>query len=198
MRSKEPAIKKVNVDAALIAEIKKGDKEAFSLLVQKYQVRILKLVNRYINDPSESLDITQEAFMKAYNALDKFRGESSFYTWLYRIAINTAKNHIVTKARRFQETSMESADTEENMLKAALQEYSPPDKIVLNDEIEHVIQEAILHLPDELRTAITLREIEGLSYEEIAKKMRCPVGTIRSRIFRAREVIERRLKPLLG
>lgn len=198
MQSKQPLIKKVNVDAALITEIKNGDKEAFSLLVQKYQARINKLVNRYINDPSESLDITQESFIKAYNALDKFRGDSTFYTWLYRIAINTAKNHIVNKSRRFLETNVESADTEENMVKAALQEFSPPDKIVLNDEIEHVIQETIDHLPEELRIAITLREVDGLTYDEIASKMACPVGTIRSRIYRAREVIERRLKPLLG
>lgn len=198
MRNKANSLKKVNVDAALIDEIKKGDKEAFSLLVQKYQVRIFKLVNRYIHDPAEASDITQEAFIKAYRALAKFRGDSAFYTWLYRIAINTAKNHILTRSRRIVETDVESADTEEAMSKVTLQEFYPPDKILLSNELEDVILEVIEHLPTELRIAITLREIEGLSYEEIAERMDCPIGTIRSRIFRAREVIEKRIKPLLS
>lgn len=198
MPDKATVPKKVNVDEALIREIKNGDKEAFSLLVQKYQNRIFKLVNRYVHDPAEAADITQESFIKAFRALEKFRGDSAFYTWLYRIAINTAKNHLVTKSRRVNETSVEAADTEETINKVSIQEFFPPDKILLNTELENVILDVIEHLPTELRIAITLREIEGLTYDEIAQKMSCPIGTIRSRIYRAREVIEKRIKPILN
>ncbi|MGD9591449.1 MAG: RNA polymerase sigma factor RpoE [Candidatus Berkiella sp.] len=187
-----------NVDFELVQQVRLGDKQAFDLLVQKYQFKILKLVNRYVNDPSEAMDVAQESFIKAYRALDKFRGDSAFYTWLYRIAINTAKNHIVSQSRRMIETDVEVVDMEHTLTKNNLKEYSAPEKILLDVEIEHAVNEVIQHLPKELRTAITLRELEGLSYEEIAGIMSCPVGTVRSRIFRAREAIERRIKPLLN
>ncbi|HRE33186.1 MAG TPA: sigma-70 family RNA polymerase sigma factor, partial [Candidatus Berkiella sp.] len=137
-------------------------------------------------------------FIKAYRALDKFRGDSAFYTWLYRIAINTAKNHVVSQSRRMIEADVETVDMEQTLTKSNLKEYSAPEKLLLDDEIEHAVYEVIAHLPKELRTAITLRELEGMSYEEIAGIMACPVGTVRSRIFRAREAIERRIKPLLN
>lgn len=186
-----------NVDAELIEQVRMGDKQAFDLLVQKYQFKILKLVNRYVKDPSEAMDVAQESFIKAYRALDKFRGESAFYTWLYRIAINTAKNHVVSQSRRMIEASVEIVDMEHTLTKLNVRDYSAPEKILLDVEIEDVINEVIQHLPKELRTAITLRELEGMSYEEIAGVMACPVGTVRSRIFRAREAIERRIRPLL-
>ncbi len=187
-----------NIDNELVQQVRAGDKGAFDVLVQKYQFKILKLVNRYVNDPSEAMDVAQESFIKAYRALDKFRGDSAFYTWLYRIAINTAKNHIVSQSRRIIEADVELVDMENTLTKGNLKEYSAPEKILLDVEIENAVNEVIKHLPKELRTAITLRELEGLSYEEIAGIMACPVGTVRSRIFRAREAIERRIKPLLN
>jgi len=198
MRERVDSDKRVNVDFDLVEQVRHGDKQAFDLLVQKYQFKILKLVNRYVNDPSEAMDVAQESFIKAYRALDKFRGDSAFYTWLYRIAINTAKNHVVSQSRRIIETDVETLDMEQALTKANLKDYSAPEKILLDDEIEHAVYEVIAHLPKELRTAITLRELEGMSYEEIAGIMGCPVGTVRSRIFRAREAIERRIKPLLN
>ncbi len=187
-----------NIDNELVQQVRLGDKAAFDVLVQKYQFKILKLVNRYVNDPSEAMDVAQESFIKAYRALDKFRGDSAFYTWLYRIAINTAKNHIVSQSRRIIEADVELVDMEQTLTKGNLKDYSAPEKILLDVEIENAVNEVIKHLPKELRTAITLRELEGLSYEEIAGIMACPVGTVRSRIFRAREAIERRIKPLLN
>lgn len=198
MRQRLKPQQRTNVDYELIQQVRLGDKQAFDLLVQKYQFKILKLVNRYINDPSEAMDVAQESFMKAYRALDKFRGESAFYTWLYRIAINTAKNHVVSQSRRIIEADVEVVDMEQALTKANLKEYSAPEKILLDVEIETAVNEVIQHLPKELRTAITLRELDGMSYEEIAAIMSCPVGTVRSRIFRAREAIERRIKPLLS
>ncbi len=198
MRERVEPGKRINADSELVDQVRHGDKQAFDLLVQKYQFKILKLVNRYVNDPSEAMDVAQESFIKAYRALDKFRGDSAFYTWLYRIAINTAKNHVVSQSRRIIETDVETVDMEQTLTKANLKDYSAPEKILLDDEIEHAVYEVIAHLPKELRTAITLRELEGMSYEEIAGIMACPVGTVRSRIFRAREAIERRIKPLLN
>lgn len=188
----------VNMDGELVEQVRHGDKQAFDLLVQKYQFKILKLVNRYVNDPSEAMDVAQESFIKAYRALDKFRGESAFYTWLYRIAINTAKNHAVSQSRRIIEADVEVVDMEQILTKNNVKEYSTPEKILLEVEIEDAVNEVIQHLPKELRTAITLRELEGMSYEEIAGIMACPVGTVRSRIFRAREAIERRIRPLFS
>jgi RNA polymerase sigma-70 factor (ECF subfamily) len=198
MRERVNSPQRSNVDSDLVQQARLGDKQAFDLLVQKYQFKILKLVNRYVNDPTEAMDVAQESFIKAYRALDKFRGDSAFYTWLYRIAINTAKNHIVSQSRRIIESDVEVVDMEQTLTKGNLKEYSAPEKILLDVEIENAVNEVIQHLPKELRTAITLRELEGMSYEEIAGIMACPVGTVRSRIFRAREAIERRIKPLLN
>jgi RNA polymerase sigma-70 factor (ECF subfamily) len=185
------------VDQELVNRVQRGDKKAFDLLVLKYQHKVANLVSRYIRNPSETLDVTQEAFIKAYRALPKFRGESAFYTWLYRIAINTAKNFLVAQGRRPPASDLD-ADTAEQMdLGVRLQENSTPENNLLQEEIADTVRQAIEELPDDLRTAITLRELEGLSYEEIARAMSCPVGTVRSRIFRARAAIDAKLAPLL-
>jgi len=184
-------------DQLLVERVQKGDKSAFDLLVLKYQHRIAQLVTRYVHNPSDALDVTQEAFIKAYRALGSFRGDSAFYTWLYRIAINTAKNWLVAQSRRPPAEDIDARDAEQFDGQSGLKEYGTPENMVLRDEIGREIAGAIEDLPDELRTAITLRELEGLSYEEIAEAMGCPIGTVRSRIFRAREAIEGRLRPLL-
>ena len=186
-----------DTDQQLVERVKKGDKRAFDLLVLKYQHRILGLVSGYISDFQEVQDVAQEAFIKAYRALDKFRGDSSFYTWLYRIAVNTAKNHLVSKGRRLPESDVDVHDA--NFLDTAtnLQVVDTPERNLYSDEIERVVHDVIQRLPDELRTAVMLREFDGLSYEEIADVMGCPVGTVRSRIFRAREAIDREVRPLM-
>lgn len=184
-------------DIHLVERVKRGDKAAFDLLVLKYQHRIVKLVSRYVRDPSDALDVAQEAFLKAYRAIPKFRGESAFYTWLYRIAINTAKNYLVMMSRRLAEIEFEAVDGEASELESILKDPATPENLLLTEEIRKTIVEAIDALPEDLRTAINLREVEGLSYEEIAQVMSCPIGTVRSRIFRAREAIDKRLKPLL-
>jgi RNA polymerase sigma-70 factor (ECF subfamily) len=186
-----------NLDQVLVKRAQKGDRRAFDLLVLKYQHKIVKLISRYVHDASEALDVAQEAFLKAYRALPKFRGESAFYTWLYRIAINTAKNYLVAQGRRPPDEDVSALDAEQYEGESALKEYATPEHVVLKDEIEKTVFEAIDQLPEDLRTAITLRELEGLSYEEIAEAMDCPIGTVRSRIFRAREVINKKLQPLL-
>jgi len=186
-----------NPDKALVERVQQGDKKAFDLLVLKYQSRIIKLVSRYVHDRGDAMDITQEAFLKAYRALPRFRGESAFYTWMYRIAINTAKNFLSVQSRRPAEGNRDTLDTEDYDFVPALRENETPEHMLLKDEIESAILAAVDDLPEELRTAITLREAEGLSYEEIAQTMDCPVGTVRSRIFRAREAIDARLQPLL-
>jgi RNA polymerase sigma-70 factor, ECF subfamily len=185
------------LDHALVKRAQKGDRKAFDLLVLKYQHKIVKLISRYIHDASEVLDVAQEAFLKAYRALPKFRGESAFYTWLYRIAINTAKNYLVAQGRRPPDEDISALDAEQYEGESGLKEYATPEHLLLKDEIERTVFDAIEQLPEDLRTAITLRELEGLSYEEIAEAMECPIGTVRSRIFRAREVINRKLQPLL-
>ncbi len=186
------------IDAELVKRIQRGDKKAFDILVRKYQHKIVNLITRYIKDPSETQDVAQEAFLKAYRALPRFRGESAFYTWLYRIAINTAKNFLVAKGRRPPDGDIDPQDAEQYEGSVGLKELATPENFLLKDEIEEVVKQAISDLPEDLRTAITLRELEGLSYEEIAQTMACPVGTVRSRIFRAREAIENRLRPLLA
>lgn len=186
------------VDLHLITEVQKGNKQAFDTLVLKYQYRVFKLVARYISDPSEVLDVTQEAFIKAYKALDNFRGDSSFYTWLYRIAVNTAKNHLISRYRRVPESDYEISEIEQFLSKANVKEYSTPERTLIYDEMEHMLFDIIDELPSDLRTAIMLREMEGMTYEEIAEIMGCPVGTVRSRIFRARESIEKKLEPYIN
>jgi len=186
------------VDQQLIERIKKGEKEAFDVLVLKYQNKVVKLISRYVHDQSEALDVAQEAFIKAYRAIPNFRGESAFYTWLYRIAINTAKNHLVSQGRRPPAVDIEVLDAEQFEGPTDLKDYGTPEEYLLRDEVEKTILEAMEALPDDLRTAITLRELEGLDYKEIADAMSCPVGTVRSRIFRAREAINNRLDKLLS
>ena len=187
----------INVDQELVRRVQHGDKKAFDVLVRKYQQKIVKLISRYVRDQDEALDVAQETFIKAYRALANFRGESAFYTWLYRIAINTAKNYLVAQSRRPPDTDIDAEDAVQFEGDSALRETDLPAQLVHRDEVERVIYEAIDGLPEDLRTAITLRELEGLSYEEIAQAMECPIGTVRSRIFRAREAIEAKLKPLL-
>jgi RNA polymerase sigma-70 factor (ECF subfamily) len=184
-------------DQQLVERVKRGDKAAFDLLVLKYQSRIVNLVSRFVRNPADALDVSQEAFLKAYRALPNFRGESAFYTWLYRIAVNTAKNFLAVQSRRPAEGDPGTTDIEQNEGDASLTEHATPENLLLTDEIQATVIAAINALPQDLRTAITLREVEGLSYEEIAVVMECPIGTVRSRIFRAREAIDRELKPLL-
>ncbi|MBT3059390.1 MAG: RNA polymerase sigma factor RpoE [Candidatus Thiodiazotropha sp.] len=185
------------IDQELVARVQQGDKKAFDLLVLKYQQKITNLISRYIRDPHEVLDVTQEAFIKAYRAIPKFRGDSAFYTWLYRIAINTAKNYLVAQGRRPPSDDVEAEVAEQMDVGTRLKETGTPENHVLTDEISMTVQKAIDDLPEDLRTAIVLRELEGMSYEEIANAMSCPVGTVRSRIFRAREAIDKKLRPLL-
>lgn len=185
------------IDQKLVARVQGGDKKAFDSLVRKYQHKIIQLINRYIKDPSEALDVAQDTFIKAYRALPNFRGESAFYTWLYRIAINTAKNHIAAKARRPSDNEIEVELAEQFEGATRLKDQETPEGLLLSDEIAKTVRLAIEELPEELRVAISLREFEGMSYDEIAQTMNCPVGTVRSRIFRAREAIDKKLKALL-
>jgi len=185
------------VDQELVSRVQRGDKRAFDLLVLKYQQKVANLVSRYIRDQSETLDVTQEAFIKAYRALPNFRGESAFYTWLYRIAINTAKNFLVAQGRRPPGSDVDAETAEQLDVGTRLKEHATPERHLLTEEIAQTIRQAMDDLPEDLRTAISLRELEGLSYEEIANAMDCPVGTVRSRIFRARAAIDSKLKPLL-
>jgi RNA polymerase sigma-70 factor (ECF subfamily) len=184
-------------DQQLIERVKRGEKSAFDLLVLKYQQRIINLVSRFVRNPTDALDVTQEAFIKAYRALPNFRGESAFYTWMYRIAVNTAKNHLAVQSRRPFEAEQDISEIEQIEGDNALKEYATPENLLLRDELQATVINAIDNLPDDLQMAITLREVEGLSYDEIATVMECPIGTVRSRIFRAREAIDSQLKPLL-
>ena len=186
-----------NIDQQLTERIQRGDKNAFNLLVRKYQHKVVSLVSRYVNNPGDIPDVAQEAFIKAYRAIPDFRGESAFYTWLYRIAVNTAKNYIVAQGRRPPDMDVDSQDAETYEGAESLHEVANPENLMLSDEIRAEVAATLAGLPEDLRTAITLREIEGLSYEEIAEVMECPVGTVRSRIFRAREAIDKRIQPLL-
>lgn len=187
-----------NVDQVLVEKVQKGDKNAFNLLVTKYQHKVANLVSRYVSNNSDVPDIVQEAFIKAYRALPNFRGESAFYTWLYRIAVNCAKNHSVALGRKPPSNDVEIEDAEFYDGGEALRENASPEKVLLTEEIKTVIFKTIEQLPDDLRIAINFREIEGLSYEEIAVIMDCPVGTVRSRIFRARDAIDKKISPLLN
>jgi len=184
-------------DLTLVERAQRGERGAFDLLVRKYQHKVLKLVGRFISNQAEAEDVAQEAFIKAYRALGSFRGDSAFYTWIYRIAINTAKNALVSNKRRPIDFNLDLQDPEQYERQARLKELATPERLLLTDEIRLTVQQAMRDLPADLRTAIMLRELDGLSYEEIAEAMECPVGTVRSRIFRAREAIDGKLKPLL-
>ena len=187
-----------DVDQLLVERAQRGDKRAFELLVEKYQRKLARLVSRLVRDPGEAEDVTQEAFIKAYRALPSFRGDSAFYTWLYRIGINTAKNYLVAMGRRAPTSTEADAEEAERFEDGEqLRDINTPESLLLSKEIGATVNAAIDALPEELRSAIQLRELEGMSYEEIAKLMDCPIGTVRSRIFRAREAIAERLKPLL-
>jgi RNA polymerase sigma-70 factor (ECF subfamily) len=186
------------VDQLLVERVQRGDKQAFELLVSKYQRKLARLLSRFIRDPAEVEDVTQEAFIKAYRALPSFRGDSAFYTWLYRIGINTAKNYLVAMGRRAPTTTEFDSEEAENFEGGELlHDINTPESALMTKEIAHTVNEAMEALPEELKTAIMLREIEGMSYEDIANIMNCPIGTVRSRIFRAREAIAAKLRPLL-
>ena len=184
-------------DRELVFRAQAGDKRAFDLLVLKYQHRIAGLISRYLRDSQEILDVTQEAFLKAYRALPGFRGDSAFYTWLYRIALNAAKNHLASRRRRLPGEEIPAEIAEQLEAGDRLHELGTPERHLLRDEIAATVHQALEELPEDLRTALVLREFDGLSYEEIARAMECPIGTVRSRIFRAREAIDQRLQPLL-
>jgi RNA polymerase sigma-70 factor (ECF subfamily) len=187
------------IDRQLVERAQRGDKRAFELLVEKYQRKLARLLSRFIRDPAEVEDVTQEAFIKAYRALPAFRGDSAFYTWLYRIGINTAKNYLMAMGRRAPtSTEVEAEEAEGFEEGEQLRDINTPESVLLSNEIAETVNSTIEELPEELRTAIQLREIEGMSYEDIAQVMNCPIGTVRSRIFRAREAIAERLRPLLG
>ena len=185
--------KKAPTDEQLVERVKRGDKRAFDVLILKYQHKIIGLVGRYLRDQDEVQDVTQESFIKAYRALPNFRGDSAFYTWLYRIAINTAKNQLVSRSRRPPDRDIDVDDGEFQDNSAVLRYNESPEDVLATGQMESVIYGAIGDLPEELKVAVTLREFEGLSYEEIAEVMECPVGTVRSRIFRAREAIEKKI-----
>ena len=187
------------IDRQLVARAQRGDKRAFELLVEKYQRKLARLLSRFIRDPAEVEDVAQEAFIKAYRALPAFRGDSAFYTWLYRIGINTAKNYLMAMGRRAPTSTEVEADEAEGFEEGEqLRDINTPESVLLSNEIAETVNSTIEKLPEELRTAIQMREIEGMSYEDIAKAMNCPIGTVRSRIFRAREAIAEQLRPLLG
>jgi len=190
-------LREQETDQQLVERVQKGDKRAFDLLVLKYQHKIAGLVSRYIHDSHEVLDVSQEAFIKAYRAIGRFRGDSAFYTWLYRIAINTAKNHLVSRSRRPPDTDIEISDAEYFEGAVKLKDNDSPENELYKAELEKTVFKAIDQLPEDLRTAVTLREFDAMSYEEIAEVMQCPVGTVRSRIFRAREAIDKQISSLV-
>ena len=185
------------LDAELVRRVQAGDSGAFDLLVQKYQHKVINLISRFVSDQAECQDIAQDAFIKAYRAINSFRGDSQFYTWLYRIAANTAKNYLASRARKSPSYAVDIDDAEHFEGESGLKEFANPENMLLTDEIKATVFSAIEKLPEDLKSAITLREIDGLSYEEIADVMDCPIGTVRSRIFRARDVIDKELRPLL-
>ena len=188
-----------DVDQQLVARAQRGEKHAFELLVAKYQRKLARLIGRLVRDPAEVEDVAQEAFIKAYRALPQFRGESAFYTWLYRIGVNSAKNYLMNQGRRAPTSTEKDAEEAETFEEAEqLRDNNTPESILMSRQVADTVNSAMARLPEELRTAISLREIEGMSYDEIADVMDCPIGTVRSRIFRAREAIAADLRPLLG
>ncbi len=195
--SRGRAVQKKSLDEYLIAQVKRGEKTAFNILMLRYQQKVLKIIGRYVKDPNEALDVTQEAFIRVYRALDSFRGASSFYTWLFRIAINTAKNHEMAKSRRPPDIDIDYHDAERQEEHKYLNENASPENNLFCDELQNIVLETMQNLPEELRHAVLLREMDGLSYEQISTLMDCPVGTVRSRIFRARELIDSKIDPFL-
>jgi len=185
------------IDQQLVERVQRGDQAAFDILVKKYQHKIMSLISRYVKQPGDVADVAQEAFIKAYRALPNFRDESAFYTWLYRIAVNTAKNYLVSRSRKPPSTDIDAQEAEFLDDGHGLKDIASPESQMLSEEIKQIVLEAIEALPDDLKQAITLRELDGMGYEEIAITMDCPIGTVRSRIFRAREAIDKKLKPLL-
>jgi len=196
-KEKDKDMSEKAIDLALVKQAQKGDIQAFELLVQRYQQKVGGVISRLIKDYHEIQDVTQDVFIKVYKALPNFRGDSAFYTWIYRIAINTAKNYLVAKGRRIQNSNIEPIEAENYSGGFEQQNFDTPDAEYERQEIEKVVHDSIAELPEDLKQAIVLREVEGMSYEEIAEKMDCPIGTVRSRIFRARDAIDSALKPLL-
>ena len=188
----------MNVDQELVQRVQAGDKKAFDLLIMKYQQRIIHVITGFVHDPVEAMDVAQEAFIKAYRALPNFRGDSAFYTWLYRIAINTSKNHLTASSRLPPMSDVDAMDATNYYDAPELKEFETPENSLMCVELEEAIQQAIEDLPEDTATAIKLREFEGMSYEEIAEAMDCPIGTVRSRIFRAREAIDKQVKSVMG
>ncbi|VAW43653.1 RNA polymerase sigma factor RpoE [hydrothermal vent metagenome] len=186
-----------NLDAELVEQAKQGKMAAFELLVNRYQQRVANVISKFVKDRHEIQDVAQEVFIKVFRALPNFRGDSSFYTWIYRIAVNTSKNHLVAKSRRIQNTQVEFEDAESFGSNEDFRNLDTPDAVYSRGELEQTMSKAIAQLPEDLKTAIVLREIDGMSYDEIAIKMDCPIGTVRSRIFRARDAIDQALRPLL-
>lgn len=193
----EPELR-MNVDQELVLRVQAGDKKAFDLLILKYQQRIVHVVTGFVHDPAEALDVAQEAFIKAYRAIPNFRGDSAFYTWLYRIAINTAKNYLTAASRRPPAMDVDAMDATNYFEAPELKEFETPETSLMRSELEQTIHQAIQDLPEDTATAIKLREFEGMSYEEIAEAMDCPIGTVRSRIFRAREAIDKQINEIMG
>jgi RNA polymerase sigma-70 factor (ECF subfamily) len=189
--------KEGELDQELVRRVQRGESAAFDLLVRKYQHRIVGLISRYVSDWSECQDVAQETFLRAYRALGNFRGDAQFYTWLHRIAVNTAKNHLVSSNRRPPTDDIDIEDAEQYASGLRLRDNDTPERELMRQQLEQTVMRAVEALPDELRVAITLREVDGLSYEEIATKMDCPIGTVRSRIFRAREAIDQEMRPLM-
>ncbi|MFT6386634.1 MAG: RNA polymerase sigma-70 factor (ECF subfamily) [Cellvibrionaceae bacterium] len=187
-----------DTDQQLVERVQQGDKRAFDLLVLKYQHKIISVVHRYVRDSADVQDVVQEAFIKAYRALESFRGESAFYTWMYRIAINTAKNHLISRGRRPPATDVDIDDAEYFAGNDSLKDFNTPESSLFCEQLQSAVEASIQGLSEDLRTALTLREMDGLSYEEIADIMKCPVGTVRSRIFRAREAIDKVVQPLMA
>ena len=188
----------MSVDLELVERVQAGDKKAFDLLIMKYQQRIVHVITGYVHDPVEALDVAQEAFIKAYRAIANFRGDSAFYTWLYRIAINTSKNYLTAKSRRPPAMDVDAMDATNFYDAPELKDFETPENSLVSDELEQVIHQAIEALPEDTATAIKLRELEGMSYEEISQVMDCPIGTVRSRIFRAREAIDKQIQEIMG
>ncbi|NOQ93272.1 MAG: RNA polymerase sigma factor RpoE [Methylophaga sp.] len=188
----------MNVDLELVQRVQAGDKKAFDVLIMKYQQRIVHVITGFVHDPVEALDVAQEAFIKAYRAIPNFRGDSAFYTWLYRIAINTSKNHLTARARRPPAVDVDAMDATNFYDAPELKEFETPETSLMSDELQQAIHQAIQSLPEDTATAIKLREFEGMSYEEIAEVMECPIGTVRSRIFRARDAIDKQIQEIMG